>query len=159
MNQVPNRAPGALAGALAVCLAGCGPSHYVPVSGVVTVNGKPYRNAVVQFQPIGTKENPRPGRGSTGKTDENGRFTLKSADGYAGAVVGKHRVRILTAYSDKLRGYEIWDADANKAVKSATDPIPLDWNANSTREFEVPSGGTEKADFNITIHAKRPAKR
>jgi hypothetical protein len=157
MNQVPNRALAALAGLLAVGLAGCGSSQYVSVSGVITLNGKPYRNAVVQFLPVASQEHPNPGRGSSGKTDEHGRFTLKSADGYTGAVVGKHRVRISTVYSNKLQGYDVWDADANKAVKAVTDPIPPEWNSTSKKEFEVPPGGTDKANFDIST--KRAGKR
>ena len=149
MNQVRNLAFAFLAGLLAVSLVGCGNSRYVPVSGVVTVNGKAYRNAYVQFQPMATAENPTPGRGSSGHTDENGRFTLKTDDGHDGAVIGKHRVRITTKYSKELKGYEVWDADANKAVKSAADPIPPQWNFESKKEFEVPAGGTDKASFDI----------
>ena len=56
---------------------GCGGGpEFVPVSGVVTLNGKPYGKAAVSFQPIGTTENPNPGRGSSAYTDENGRFRL-----------------------------------------------------------------------------------
>jgi hypothetical protein len=44
---------------------GCSKSgpKFVKVSGVVTVNGVPYPNAVVTFQPMGTEDNPNPGRG------------------------------------------------------------------------------------------------
>ena len=34
-------------------------------------------------------------------------------------------------------------------MKGQVDPIPPKWNAHSTVEFEVPAGGTDKADFNI----------
>jgi hypothetical protein len=149
MNQVRNWAPAALAGLLAVGLVGCGNSRYVPVSGVVTVNGKPYRNATVQFLPVATGDNPNPGRGALGHTDENGRFTLKTDDVHEGAVVGKHRIRITTKYSKELKGYEVWDAEKNQAVKAAADPVPPEWNYESKKEFTVPAGGTDKANFEI----------
>jgi hypothetical protein len=149
MNQVRNWAVAALVCVLAMGLVGCGNSPYVPVSGVVTVNGKAYRNAYVQFLPVGTADNPTPGRGSTGHTDENGRFTLKTDDGHEGAVVGKQRVRITTKYSKELKGYEVWNPETNKAEKSATDPIPPEWNFTSKHEFDVPAGGTSKANFDI----------
>src|SRR5689334_3084001 len=77
--------------------AGCGEkSKYVPVSGVVRLNGKPYPNAMVYFQPVGSKEDPNPGRGSTGVTDENGRFVLKTDDGHPGAVAGTHQLKVRT---------------------------------------------------------------
>jgi hypothetical protein len=149
MNQARNRAFAALAGVFAVSLVGCGSGPYVPVSGVVTVNGKPYRNAYLQFQPMASAENPNPGRGSVGHTDENGHFTLKTDDGHEGAAVGKHRVRITTKYSKSFKGYEVWDPVQNKTVRSAADPIPPHWNYNSKQEFEVPAGGTDKANFEI----------
>jgi len=81
----------------AVLAAGCGGgSNYARVSGVVTVDGKPYKNAVVAFQPVGGQGNTAPGRGSSAVTDENGRYTLTTDDGQTGAVVGKHKVRIQT---------------------------------------------------------------
>ena len=149
----------ALAGALAVSLTGCGGrAGYAPVSGVVTLNGKPYRNGVVMFLPAATKDNPTPSRGSTGYTNENGRFTLKSVDGDVGAAIGKHHVRIATRYSKELNGYEVWDADSNKAVTAGVDPIPPEWNSKTTKEFDVPRGGTDKANFDIvTVRTlKRP---
>jgi len=149
MNQVRSWAFAFLAGLLAISLAGCGNSRYVPVSGVVTVNGQPYRNAYVQFQPMATADNPTPGRASIGHTDDKGRFTLKTDDGHDGAVVGKHRVRITTKYSKALKGYEVWNPELNKAEKAAADPIPPEWNYESKQEFEVPAGGTAKANFDI----------
>jgi hypothetical protein len=144
----------ALAGVLAVGAVGCGDTRYVPVSGVVTLDGKPYRSAIIMFQPIATKDNPNPGRGSTGSTDENGRFTLKTFEGQAGAVIGKHKVRITTRYSEKLRGYAVWDTAKNEAVKAVTDPIPAVWNYDSKQEFDVPSSGTDQVKFDIVT--KKP---
>src|SRR5215213_805942 len=83
-------------GVAVLVLAGCegGGRKVVPVSGVVTVDGKPARNVVVSFQPVGSKEEPDPGRGSSGTTDENGRYTLVYDGEKPGALTGKHRVRI-----------------------------------------------------------------
>ena len=144
----------ALAGACAFGLAGCSSSDYAPVSGVVTLNGKPARNVMVMFQPTATKDKPNPGRGSTCFTDENGRFVMKTDDGMTGAAIGKHRVRISSVYSEKLHGYEVWDHDANKAVRADADPIPVDWNAESKKEIEVPPGGTDQANFEIWTKKK-----
>ena len=139
-----------LAGALLVGAAGCsGGPEYAPVSGVVTLDGKPYPKAVVSFQPIGTGDNPNPGRGSSAYTDENGRFVLTSDD-KDGALVGKHTVRIMT------RGNEVVGQDPSTGSDDATpanrevDPIPPEWNALSKVEFDVPSGGTNQASFEIT---------
>lgn len=132
---------------------GCGGGpKYVPVSGVVLVDGKPYGNAVVSFQPIGTTENPTPGRGSSAYTDEQGRFVLRCDDGTNGAVVGKHQLRIMT------RGNEVVQlADGGGSVdgttpppKGVVDPIPPDWGTESKREVDVPPGGLSDLKFEIT---------
>lgn len=150
-------APAVLVGVALAAALGCGDGgpKYVEVSGVVTINGKPYGKAVVSFQPLGTKENPNPGRGSSSYTDESGRFTLKCDDGKDGAVVGKHRVRIMTK-GNEVVGYDPSlgspDGDVNAPAQGKgkeTDPILPEWNALSTKEFEVPAAGTKDAKFDI----------
>src|SRR5206468_11403323 len=82
-----------LLAAASVTLAGCGGD--APVSGVVTLDGKPLANAHVVFQPEATSGKTNVGTGSYGVTDSNGAYTLRVADSdRAGAVVGKHRVEI-----------------------------------------------------------------
>lgn len=129
----------ATAGCL-VCLAigGCH-SDVVPVSGRVTLNGKPLAGAVVTFQPH-SEHGPRPGTtGSVGRTDEEGRFRLRLVEPDApGAAVGEHSVTI-------------------SAVKSGSDEaavtgiqLPKAWSDGSQR-FVVPAGGTTQADFKISL--------
>lgn len=150
------RARWAAAGLL-VALAGCsgGGPKFAPVSGVVLLDGTPYPNAVVSFQPIGTKDNPNPGRGSSAYTDATGRFVLQGADGEDGAVVGKHRVRIMTKGNDVVgQNAETGSPDGGAPPRKNVDPIPPEWNANSTVEFEVPPGGTDGAKFEIKSRKK-----
>jgi hypothetical protein len=154
MTNFRNLAFAAVLGALAVSLMGCGSSGYPPVSGVVTLNGNPCRNCIVMFQPMSTPDNPQPGRGSSGQTDQDGRFTLKCDDGRPGAAVGKHQIRIITIYNKEVKGYEVWDPALKKMVKVAGDPIPKEWNSDTKQDFEVPSGGTDKANFAIVTSAK-----
>jgi hypothetical protein len=147
------------AGTLILVPAGCGGSPYAKVAGVVTVDGKPYRNAIVSFQPLGTANNPNPGRGSSALTDENGRYTLTTDDGRSGAVVGKHRVRIQTKREDPTAVVDpaVGSPDDLPAPgkKVEVDPIPLEWYSDqSTKEFEVPPGGTDKANFDIVTKRK-----
>lgn len=140
---------------VAAVMVGCGgSSKYAKVSGVVTLDGRPYKNAIVSFQPMASKGNPNPGRGSAGLTDENGRFTLRSDDGYNGAVIGKHRIRIRTkvddpgAVVDPSVGSD--DDPFPGGKKKIVEPIPSEWFADHTeKEFTVPPGGTDKADFDI----------
>jgi len=136
------------AAALLAPAVGCdsGPK-FVPVSGVVSLNGKPYGKAAVSFQPIGSAENAYPGRGSSAYTDENGRFVLIS-DKHRGAVAGKHLVRITTR-STAMTGEAGVGSPDNAPANRSVDPIPLEWNWQSQKEFEVPPGGTDKANFDI----------
>lgn len=139
----------------AMCLIslGCqkGPK-YVPVSGVITLDGKPYGQAAISFQPIGTSENPNPGRGSSAYTDDNGHYVLIS-DERDGAVIGKHLVRITTR-GRKLEGDPEGGSADGAPVLRPVEPIPAEWHAESQKEFVVPPGGTDKADFAITSKKK-----
>ena len=132
--------------------AGCGGSNIVPVSGTVKLNGQPYKNAIVSFQPLGSKDNDNPGRGSSGRTDDQGRFTLIYDGQSPGALVGKHRVRIFTDLGAAAGDAPLDDkteSNRNVRVKFTVEQIPPEWNEYSTKEFEVPSGGTDAANFEI----------
>jgi hypothetical protein len=108
------------------------------VSGTVTMDGKPLANVAVLFQPIGGTLNPGPG--SSGRTDENGGYTLTvMGGGGKGAVVGLHRVEV------------------HPTVAGGTDDrrppqkmqIPLRYNYKSELEFEV-KRGNNTADLHLT---------
>ena len=146
-------------GLLISAVAGCsnGPA-FAPVSGIVTLNGSPKEGLIVTFQPIGTKENPDPGRGSYGHTDAQGRFKLVSDDGKEGAVIGPHRVRIITPWNESAGGFdpEIGSPDGNVNVvaKIEVDPIPTTWNAESDKTFDVTTTGTDQANFHIVSNRR-----
>ena len=136
--------------ALVAVAGGCGGSgpKYAPVSGVVTLDGKPFNDGVVVFLPKATSENPNPGRSSAGETNDKGQFVLKTDDLKNGAVVGKHLVKISS------RGPVMQFDPATGSPDSAPpnvkrDLIPAEWNTMSAKEFEVPPGGTDKANFDI----------
>ncbi|MFO0797495.1 MAG: hypothetical protein U0804_08450 [Gemmataceae bacterium] len=152
-------APPFILAAALVAAAGCGGDgpKYVPVSGFVKVDNQPYPNAVVSFQPVGSKENSAPGRGSSAVTDSNGHYTLYVDDGTRGAVVGKHKVRIQTKRDEPVAVFDptVGSADgapppaAKKAPKA--DPIPTEWYSDKGgKDYDVPAGGTEQANFDIT---------
>lgn len=146
-------------------LSGCGGGPmYVPVTGTVTVDGKPYSNAVVSFQPVAGPGNPEPGRGSSALTDGEGRFYLMTDDGRDGALVGKHRVRIQTKRDDPEAFFDPHVGSADNAPNpkkkgGKVDPIPTAWYSDKGgKEFDVPPGGTSKADFAIES-VKLPAPK
>ena len=141
-------------------LAGCGGGPRIaPVSGVVKVNGRPVKGLVVSFQPVGAADAPNPGRGSSGVTDENGRYTLVYDGEEPGAVVGKHRVRIFAQEGGAELPDTEGDPEATQKARPGRRPqvvIPPEWHDLSTKEFEVPPSGTDQANFDI--EARRPGR-
>jgi hypothetical protein len=71
-------------------LVGCGESgpELAPVSGRVTLDGRPLENADVTFQPEGAE------RPSMGRTDKDGRYQLAYKRGVMGARVAWHNVNV-----------------------------------------------------------------
>jgi predicted small lipoprotein YifL len=86
----------AAAGSL-VGFLGCGPKGpvVVPVSGVVTLDGRPVEKASVVFMPADGQPQP-----ATGVTDAAGKFSLVTVIGpndHAGALPGNYRVVVTKA--------------------------------------------------------------
>jgi hypothetical protein len=123
---------------------GCGGYSVAPVSGRVTMGGKPLANATITFTPASDEKNPGPG--SQAKTDRDGRFTLKlmTVD-RQGAIIGKHKVSI-TAYEGDDGSVPSSAPDKNPFRKAL---VPDEYNANTKLTFDVPSGGTTEANFEI----------
>ena len=67
-----------------------------PVSGTVTLDGKPLPQATVNFEPITDRTDPDQSRlgGSVGRSDTDGIYTLTYPGGHEGAVLGNHTVRV-----------------------------------------------------------------
>ncbi|HEY8505703.1 MAG TPA: carboxypeptidase-like regulatory domain-containing protein [Gemmataceae bacterium] len=123
-------------------LAGCGGGgELAPVSGTVTLDGQPLPGATVTFAPAAPGENPEAGVSSYGKTDEQGRYSLKTvSDDRIGAVVGKHRVRISLTVGDEE------DDSGAKLV----DKVPPWYNGFTLLEKEVRPGEDNTIDFELT---------
>jgi hypothetical protein len=133
--------------ALGLVLPGCGGSgdhSLAPVSGKVTLDGKAMPGIQVTFQPMAPQKGIA-GPGSSAVTDAEGRYTLKTVgtSPRPGAVVGKHTVRF--AKSDQRASSD----DSLPAV--AKDPVPAK-DREQGRPFDVPAGGTDKADFVLTAN-------
>ena len=130
---------------LLTTLTGCGSSRVVPVSGNVSLDGKPLPGVHVGFQPIATPGNVNPGGGSYAITDAGGQFTLLLVENdKPGAFLGRHRVEI-TARSEA--------PPANVDFAKRPPPkvfVPEKYSRNSQLTFEVPAGGTTGANFDLT---------
>ncbi|MEM9352108.1 MAG: hypothetical protein AAGA92_03770 [Planctomycetota bacterium] len=138
---------GACLAAVLIAYSGCNNNPYelAPVSGVVTLYGEPLRDATVSFEPRGGSGQGIVGPGSIGTTDENGKFQLRTFKKQRGAVVGAHTVRIST-YRSRFK-----DLTTSDEVEVITiEHVPWHYNRNTTLSFEVPSGGTDEADFVLT---------
>jgi len=89
--------------ALLLCLStGCfrgGNYELVPVEGVVTINGEPAENIMVQFMPNALEETEGPT--SEAITGPDGKFVLKTVDQREGAVVGRHVVVLFDMEEDR----------------------------------------------------------
>lgn len=126
-----------------VLLAGCSQenANFAPVSGTVTVKGKPQPNLIVSFLPVtqGTEQ----GIASSGLTDEQGRFTLKTTgeNGIEGAMIGSHQVRIRNRI---VLGAE----DAVVAEKSSAVKLPSK-ATDGSMTAEVPKEGVDSLTFEL----------
>jgi hypothetical protein len=127
-----------------VLVLGCGGSKLAPVSGTVTLDGKPLAKASVTFQPNDPKQM-NPGPGSTALTNENGEYTLQQTGSSKGAVVGLHRVEISCPIDD---GKSNPDDDRQRKPR---DRVPPRYNVQSTLQFEVKLGDNT-ADWKLTSH-------
>jgi Domain of unknown function (DUF6795) len=78
-----------------VALSGCGPKYpeTFPVTGTVTLDGKPVAGAAVVFTP-------EEGQQATGTTDDSGRFELSTFQLADGALPGTHRVTVAKTTTD-----------------------------------------------------------
>ncbi|HVT29982.1 MAG TPA: DUF2092 domain-containing protein [Lacipirellulaceae bacterium] len=102
-------------------------AQLAPVSGRVTLDGKPLANADIIFQPVG---NQRP---SVGRTDEKGHYDLTYKRGVRGALPGLHTVKVQVS---------------DEVVKSPPS-IPTRFNTQSQLHAEV-KPGTNVFNFDLS---------
>jgi len=134
-----------LLGVALVSVSGCGEApKFAPVSGVVTLNGKPLANATVAFAPIAKEGSIDAGDGSAGKTNAQGEYTLTTSRRVPGAMVGKHRVRI------SVLAQQVGESDQRPPPGGwpLKDKIPARYNGETTLTFDVVPG-PNKADFDL----------
>ncbi len=122
---------------------GCGPGQFAPVSGTVTMNGKPLAGALVIFSPIAREGSIDAGPGSSGKTNDKGEYALTSDTGRTGALVGKHRVSV------SLMNPGAGDSDDRRRPGQLVNQVPVRYNGKTELTYDVPAGGTNKADFSL----------
>ncbi len=126
-----------------VVLGGCGGGPdlppVTPVSGTVTLEGKPLPRGMVQFSPDNIKGTR--GAPAVGNIDSEGRYSLKTA-GVDGAIVGHHKVRI-----------EARQEPRNEMDSMPPSLIPQRYMNPDTSglTFEVKEGEDNKIDLKLTV--------
>lgn len=160
---------------MSMVVSGCGTDGFVlaPVSGRVTIDGQPVAGVRISFEPIADEKRKYPGPESIAITGEDGSYKLYTTDEERrGAVVGKCRVKIWTIPGDQMNQNTVItdDQDPNydsvaeiKALKAqiraskkknaapvSLGIIPFRFNDRTELSFEVPSEGSDKADFAIS---------
>ena len=127
--------------ALMICfgvVVGCGEGDppLAPVSGVVTLDGKPLADATVEFVA-------ESGWGSMGKTDDSGRYELLYRGREKGATTGQHKVRISTKIEQN-------PDSANPVVqKGRKESVPAKYNTATTLEAKVEAGEIVELNFDL----------
>ena len=124
---------------IVVSAVGCGPSRpkTVPVTGVVTLDGKAVEGASVMLAPQGE------GRPALGMTDKEGKFALQTFESGDGAILGKHQLtvrKVLTtgvqADRDGLSGVMAPDGIRERWIIPKKYSNPKEWD----RTVEVEPG-------------------
>jgi hypothetical protein len=115
-------------------LAGCsgGGADIVPVTGRVTLDGKPLAGARVRFQPENS------GSPSYGTADQDGRYELGYNRDQPGALVGWHAVQI------ELGSHE--SSPASPKLRK----LPARYNEQTELRREVTAAGENTIDFELT---------
>lgn len=124
-------------------LFGCDSSPFdiVPVSGTVTLDGKPLTDANVTFNPRASGDSLRAGPDSYARTDATGRFELATLNGVSGAVVATHRVRIRTRRQKEGSNGEV--------IVVSEETLPAKYHDSTELTFQV-TDATKSADFSLT---------
>ena len=134
-----------LASLATVSLLGCGGGHQLEtaeVTGIVSVNGKPVSQGFVVFIPL-------QGRRASGPIDSDGRFSLSTYSNGDGAIVGSHKVGIVST-ADMQQFYKAkYDDTADHKMPKAIIPERYADPFSSKLSFEVESGVDNAANFDL----------
>ncbi|MEW4564277.1 carboxypeptidase regulatory-like domain-containing protein [Bremerella sp. JC770] len=132
MRPMPNCLLKLLIGLLMLApLSGCGKeSNVLPVTGKVTLDGKPLVGATVNFTPVDGPQRTT----ARGTIDEAGQYELRLTSQQKGALLGKHLVQIRFAPTGD----------------NTTMKIPAKFNRKSELYAEVTREGTNSFDFDLT---------
>ena len=131
---------------LLVWIGGCGGSHetLLPASGFVTLDGDPLPEATVAFIPVKSNQQ----QPSYGYTDDDGKYVLKTPEGYVGVSPGEYRIvvsrMVMEDGSPIPPGSQTGAAEGHESI-----PFPH-CDPRATKHVAVVSDGTQEFDVEIT---------
>lgn len=123
----------------------------VPVSGVVTINGKPLPGAFVAFHPTGST----PGRGGSGETDAEGKFAIGNFE-TSGLVLGvpEGEYKVTVSKQQGVARKPVQEGSAAPATVDGPETIPArfsDFNVTVLTE-KIPAEG--RTDVKLELRTK-----
>jgi hypothetical protein len=122
----------------ALTVTGCGSrANLAPITGRVTLEGKPVPNMIINFTPLGETG----GNGALGHTDADGRFKLLDARGETGAHVGEYKISFYPGASRTQQTDPALDV-VSVPSRGGLPPIYLDPNQTPLRATVPRGGGT-----------------
>jgi hypothetical protein len=127
---------------ISLALIGCGGGgpKMIPVTGVVTFEGKPIGKINVMFVPADTK-----GIIAQGTTEENGKFTLQSLEPGDGAMSGEYKIafKYVSDVIPDMPGF-------TGGVKPEPSPIPLKY-VDAEKSGFTATVSSDKTDFKFDL--------
>ncbi|MCX7427155.1 MAG: hypothetical protein NTW96_16205 [Planctomycetia bacterium] len=135
----------AVAGA-AAAIVGCGPDRpkMTPVTGTVTLSGKPLEGVAVMFVSKG-------GRPAHGTTDASGRFTLGTFEASDGALVGENTVvfsKVVPVHPGASAGEP---ANAHSPAAATRETLPPVCTSIMDSPFVATVAAGEENDFTFDL--------
>lgn len=120
-------------------LAGCGSTPRLPVSGTVTLDGRPLESGYVVFRPTGKTPGP-----TAGAEIVDGRFTIEREDG---PFAGDFRVEI-TAQRPSSR--QVVDPETGRATTALEQYLPTRYNQQSELNATIPAESAKELRFALS---------
>lgn len=132
---------------LALLSAGCTASPFVSVTGCITLDGQPVKDAYVTFTPSVESA----ATIAYGKTNAEGIYELSLTDAQKGLLPGKFRAEISTA--------DVTYDPVTNAPVAIPERIPAKYNRQTTlTDLVVPPGKPSKFDFKLESGGKSGGK-
>lgn len=124
-----------------ICCSACSGEKGIPVSGDVTLNGKPIPAGTIAFESVDGK-----GRAAAGKITE-GKYSLT---GSAAPLVGAKKVRISGVFKTGRRVPAGPPTPPGTMVDEIGDCVPETYNTKTILTCEVVENGQKPIDFHLS---------